>query len=77
MLLYGRVFCSGGCFKIGGVGDVLTGRVEQGALKPGDLISFVPKRMTKEYDGKIKVFTIEQHQQADAETSEWPRCHAR
>merc|ERR1712216_748385 len=50
-----------GCFKIGGVGDVLTGRVEQGALKPGDLISFVPKRMTKEFDGKIKVFTIEQH----------------
>jgi elongation factor 1-alpha len=50
-----------GCFKIGGVGDVLTGRVEQGCLKPGDLISFVPKRMTKEYDGKIKIFTIEQH----------------
>ena len=41
--------------KIPGVGDVLTGRIEQGVLKKGDEVKFVPGGATG------KVFSIENH----------------
>lgn len=44
-----------GVFKIRGVGDVLTGRVEQGSLTPGTTVGFCPSGTTG------KVFTIEMH----------------
>jgi len=44
-----------GCYGIKGVGDVITGRIEQGTLKPGDEVKFAP-------GGQIgKIFTIEMH----------------
>lgn len=49
-----------GCYKIKGVGDVITGRVEQGILNPGEEISFLPT-----HSGSNpcvgKVFSIEMH----------------
>lgn len=44
-----------GIYKIKGVGDVITGRVEQGTLKPGVAVRFVPSGSTG------KVFSIEMH----------------
>jgi len=44
-----------GCHSIKGVGDVITGRIEQGQLKPGDEVSFIPGGITG------KVFSIEMH----------------
>lgn len=44
-----------GIFKIKGVGDVITGRIEQGTLRPGDVISFSPSGASG------KVFSIEMH----------------
>merc|ERR1719238_2372716 len=44
-----------GVHKIKGVGDVITGRIEQGKLKPGIEISFSPTNT----DGKC--FSIEMH----------------
>jgi len=48
-----------GVFKIGGVGDVITGRVEQGAIIKESKVKFTPS------DGKMpcrgKVFSIEMH----------------
>merc|ERR1719336_592838 len=40
---------------IKGVGDVITGRIEQGALKPNDPVAFAPTGVTG------KCFTIEMH----------------
>merc|ERR1719443_1863355 len=49
-----------GVYKIKGVGDVLTGRVEQGAVKPGDECVFLPTHSTSTAcTGKI--FTVEMH----------------
>jgi len=49
-----------GVYKINGVGDVITGRVEQGAVKPGDEVEFLPtSTASKECIGKI--FTVEMH----------------
>jgi elongation factor 1-alpha len=49
-----------GVFKIKGVGDVLTGRVEQGTVKPGDEVVFLPTHTTANpCTGKI--FTVEMH----------------
>jgi elongation factor 1-alpha len=49
-----------GVYKIKGVGDVLTGRVEQGAVKPGDECMFLPTHSTStSCTGKI--FTVEMH----------------
>jgi elongation factor 1-alpha len=46
--------------KIKGVGDVLTGRVEQGTVRPGDEVKFVPSNTaTNACTGKI--FAIEMH----------------
>ena len=49
-----------GVYKIKGVGDVITGRVEQGLVKPGDECIFLPTHtMSKACSGKI--FTVEMH----------------
>jgi len=49
-----------GVYKIKGVGDVLTGRVEQGAVKPGDEVVFLPTH-TASTPCTGKVFTVEMH----------------
>ena len=49
-----------GVFKIKGVGDVLTGRVEQGQVKPGDEVVFLPTH-TPSTACTGKVFTVEMH----------------
>lgn len=49
-----------GVFKIKGVGDVLTGRVEQGQVKPGDEVVFIPTH-TASTACAGKVFTVEMH----------------
>jgi len=49
-----------GVFKIKGVGDVLTGRVEQGVVKPGDEVIFLPTHTPSTACGG-KVFTVEMH----------------
>jgi len=49
-----------GVFKIKGVGDVLTGRVEQGQVKPGDEVVFLPTH-TASTACAGKVFTVEMH----------------
>jgi len=49
-----------GIYKIKGVGDVLAGRVEQGTVKPGDEVVFIPTHTTaKPCTGKV--FTVEMH----------------
>ena len=49
-----------GVYKIKGTGDVLTGRVEQGTVKPGDEVKFLPTHTTANAcTGKI--FTVEMH----------------
>jgi elongation factor 1-alpha len=49
-----------GIYKIKGVGDVLTGRVEQGILKPGDEVVFLPTH-TAALPCQGKVFSVEMH----------------
>jgi elongation factor 1-alpha len=49
-----------GVYKIKGVGDVLTGRVEQGSVKPGDEVVFLPTH-TASTSCTGKVFTVEMH----------------
>jgi elongation factor 1-alpha len=49
-----------GVFKIKGVGDVLTGRIEQGCVKPGDEVVFLPTH-TPSTSCTGKVFTVEMH----------------
>merc|ERR1712146_422780 len=44
-----------GVYKIKGVGDVITGRIEQGQLKPNEMVGFAPTGVTG------KAFTIEMH----------------
>jgi len=49
-----------GIYKIKGIGDVLTGRVEQGTVKPGEEVVFLPTHTpSTPCDGKI--FTVEMH----------------
>jgi len=49
-----------GVYKIKGVGDVITGRVEQGSVKPGDEVKFLPTNTSsKACTGKI--FSVEMH----------------
>ena len=45
-----------GIYKIPGVGDVITGRVEQGTLKPNDIVGIAPRNLKG-----LKVFSIEMH----------------
>jgi elongation factor 1-alpha len=49
-----------GAYKIKGVGDVLAGRVEQGVVKPGDEVIFLPTH-TAANPCVGKVFTVEMH----------------
>ena len=49
-----------GIYKIKGVGDVLAGRVEQGIVKPGEEVIFLPTH-TKGTPCEGKVFTVEMH----------------
>ncbi|GAB4823778.1 hypothetical protein N2152v2_010825 [Parachlorella kessleri] len=49
-----------GIYKIKGVGDVLAGRVEQGIVKPGDEVIFLPTH-TAANPCIGKVFTVEMH----------------
>jgi len=49
-----------GVYKIKGVGDVLTGRVEQGKVSPGDEVIFLPTHTTAT-PCTGKVFTVEMH----------------
>jgi len=49
-----------GVYNIKGAGDVLTGRVEQGTVKPGDEVIFLPTNTpTLACDGKV--FSVEMH----------------
>jgi elongation factor 1-alpha len=49
-----------GVYKIKGVGDVITGRVEQGTLKPGCQVAFAPTGVSG------KLFSIEMHHKSVA-----------
>jgi len=49
-----------GVYKIKGVGDVITGRVEQGVVEPGVEVIFVPTHTPSKKCGG-KVFTVEMH----------------
>lgn len=49
-----------GIYKIKGVGDVITGRVEQGILKPGDETIFMPTH-TSANPCVGKIFSVEMH----------------
>jgi len=49
-----------GIYKIKGIGDVLTGRVEQGTVKPGDEVIFLPTH-TPSTPCTGKIFTVEMH----------------
>jgi len=49
-----------GIYKIKGVGDVLAGRVEQGQVKPGEEVVFLPTH-TASNPCTGKVFTVEMH----------------
>jgi len=49
-----------GVYKIKGVGDVITGRIEQGNIKPGEEVVFLPTHTSsKPCAGKI--FSVEMH----------------
>jgi len=54
-----------GVYKIKGVGDVITGRVEQGAVKPGAEVSFIPHNLP--CNGKI--FSVEMHHKSVPEAT--------
>jgi len=49
-----------GIYKIKGVGDVIAGRVEQGCVKPGEEVVFLPTHSLSNACGG-KVFTVEMH----------------
>jgi len=49
-----------GVYKIKGVGDVITGRIEQGIVSPGTEVKFVPTD-TANLKCRGKVFTVEMH----------------
>ena len=52
-----------GIYKIKGVGDVITGRVEQGTINAGDVCRVVPRKLEN-----LKVFSIEMHHKT------WPNA---
>jgi elongation factor 1-alpha len=57
-----------GIYKIKGVGDVLAGRVEQGVVKPGAEVIFLPTH-TKGVPCTGKVFTVEMHHKSVPEAN--------
>jgi len=54
-----------GVYKIKGVGDVITGRVEQGSVKPGTAVKFLPTHTTSNACTG-QVFTVEMHHKSVA-----------
>ena len=52
-----------GIYKIKGVGDVITGRVEQGIIRPNDICGIAPRGLKG-----LKIFTIEMHHKS------WPQA---
>ena len=52
-----------GIYKIKGVGDVITGRVEQGTINAGDAVRIAPRGING-----LKVFSIEMHHKT------WPNA---
>ena len=52
-----------GIYKIKGVGDVITGRVEQGTIRPNDICGIAPRGLKG-----LKVFSIEMHHKS------WPQA---
>ena len=52
-----------GIYKIKGVGDVITGRIEQGTLNAGETVSICPRGIEN-----VKVFSIEMHHKT------WPNA---
>jgi elongation factor 1-alpha len=57
-----------GVYKIKGVGDVITGRIEQGAVKPGSEVVFLPTN-TPSKGCTGKVFTVEMHHKQQEQAS--------
>ena len=55
-----------GIYKIKGVGDVITGRVEQGVVKPNEEVLFMPTHLPST-PCPGKVFTVEMHHKRIAE----------
>ena len=45
-----------GIYQIKGVGDVITGRIEQGIIRPNDIVGVVPRKLSG-----LKIFSIEMH----------------
>lgn len=48
--------CVSGIYKIKGVGDVIAGRIEQGTVRPNDIVGFAPSNINGN-----KIFSIEMH----------------
>jgi len=62
-----------GIYKIKGIGDVLTGRVEQGTVKPGEEVVFLPTHTASTpCDGKI--FTVEMHHKSVPQAVSGDNC---
>jgi len=62
-----------GIYKIKGIGDVLTCRVEQGTVKPGEEVIFLPTHTTSTpCDGKI--FTVEMHHKSVPQAVSGDNC---
>jgi len=56
-------------YKIKGVGDVLTGSVEQGTIRPGDEVVFLPSH-TPNLPCAGKIFSIEMHHQPQPQAND-------
>jgi len=62
-----------GIYKIKGIGDVLTGRVEQGTVRPGEEVVFLPTHTSSTpCDGKI--FTVEMHHKSVPQAVSGDNC---
>jgi len=62
-----------GIYKIKGIGDVLTGRVEQGTVRPGEEVIFLPTHTTST-PCTGKVFTVEMHHKSVESASSGDNC---
>jgi len=62
-----------GIYKIKGIGDVLTGRVEQGIVKPGEDVVFLPTHnAATPCEGKI--FSVEMHHKVVPQATSGDNC---
>jgi len=62
-----------GIYKIKGIGDVLTGRVEQGTVKPGEEVVFLPTH-TASTPCQGKVFSVEMHHKVVESATSGDNC---